>query len=73
VRRLAGVREEREPEGRIGSLRQHAMGRRASRHSISGSEGLLPRAEILVRACEHDLDLAQEGRDDVGEAHGSPA
>jgi hypothetical protein len=33
----------------------------------------LPCAEVVVRAREHDLDLAKEGRDDVGEAHGRPA
>ncbi len=73
VRHLARVGEEREPERRIRGLREHAMRRGAGRHSIAGGERLLPGAEVLVRAGEDDLDLAEEGRDDIGEAHGRAA
>ncbi len=73
VRHLAGVGEEREPERRVRRLREDPVRGRARRHPVAGGEGLLPDAQILVRAREHDLDLAKEGRDDVGEAHGSPA
>ncbi len=73
VCRLAGVGEERQPERRVRRLRQHALRGRACSHPVTRGEGLLPRPQIFVGPRKHDLDLAEEAADDVGEAHGSPA
>ena len=73
VRRFARVGEKGEPERRVGRLREHAMGGRACCHPVARGEGFLSCAQVFVRARKDNLDLAQEGRDDVSEAHGSPA
>ena len=64
----AGVREEREPEGRARGLVEHATRRGTSSHRVAVREGLLPRAQVVVRSHEHDFDLSDEAADDFREA-----
>jgi hypothetical protein len=68
---LARVGEEREPDRRIGRLREHPVGGRAGQHRVAGGERVFPVTQVFVRPGEHDLHLAEEAADDVAEAHGS--
>ncbi len=69
--RLARVGQQREAQGRSGRARQHPVRRRPRPQRVPCGERVLSVAQIVVRAGEDDLDLADPAPDDVAQAHGA--
>ena len=70
-RRLAGVREQREPERRVRDALEHRLRRPPRGHRVAARERLFTVAEVALDPCEHDLDATEPASDGLRETHAS--